>query len=274
MQWPQETIEAVAEATATAAAKWVNAELGHGQSPGRNDSMMRAVTLNEAHSARAGWIAEAIPRICFKGSSKDNFRGDREIIGQGIASGLKILASDNRSSIRRIQMNGWLMNSGLANEEFVLQADDAIERAGAWNEQPARLLEAVLWATLPRTAASAQREKEIVEAFIEGMRRQGLEGVAASCLEEWNGAGQRVIYDRARRRIETGANLARMTEDRSLRLTRTAARKAGYEGEDASRRETGAQKASQMDHEQREAARRVATAAQSEGRRRGHGPGC
>ena len=147
--WPPQTVEAVAEATAQAAGEWVNAELGYAGTPGRNDSMLRAVELTTEQSARAGGIAEAIPKVCFRGPSKDGHRGDREIVAQGVVSGFKILASDNRSSIRRAQMNGWLMENGLSSGEFVLRGDDALEQAGPWREQPAHMLEAVLRATPP-----------------------------------------------------------------------------------------------------------------------------
>ena len=227
--WPPETVEAVAEATAHAAGRWVNAELGYAGTPGRNDSMLRAVTLTPEQRAQAGMIAEAIPRECFKGPSKDGHRGDREIVAEGVTSGFKILASDNRSSIRRVQMNGWLIDKRLASGEFVLRGDDALEQAGHWREQPAHMLEALLRATLPDTPGEAQREKKIVETFIARMKFEGLNSVADSCNEEWQGMHQREIYERARRHIAGPTTLARETEDRRVKATRAAAKKAGYE---------------------------------------------
>ena len=225
---PQET-RAIAQAAANASAQWVNEELGHGEIPPRNDSMMRLVALSDTQASVAAMIADAIPRFCFKGPSKDEHRGDREIIAQSVVTGFKIIASDNRSSIRRKQMNGWLSEKELAKEEFVLNADDAIERAGQWREQPARMLEAALRAALPETPRSAEREDYIVTTFIRRMGTQGLKNVAEECLEEWNGERQREIYDRARTAIGEPPTPARETEKRRVQRTRDAAAGAGWE---------------------------------------------
>ena len=227
--WPPETVEAVAAATAAAAGRWVNTEIGYAATPARNDSMLHAVGLTRAEEARAGAIAETIPNICFKGPSKDGHRGDREIVAQGVVTGFKILASDNRTSIRRPQMNGWLREQGLCTGDFVLRGDDAIEEAGPWRDQPAHLLEAALRATLPDKPGEATRENDIVATFIGRMRDEGLDSVATSCDEEWRGARHRDIYDRARRYIAGPTTLARETEHRRLTATRTAAADAGYE---------------------------------------------
>ena len=228
-QWPPQTVEEVSEAAAAAAGEWVNEELGYKEAPARNDSMLRPVLLTPQQQARAGLIAESIPRECFRGPSKNNFRGDREIVAQGVVSGFRILASENRGSIRRVQMNGWLHEGGLATEEFVLRADDAIERAGPWKDQPARLLEAALRAALPDNRRAPQREAEIVETFIARMKKEGLDSVALTCLDEWTGPDPGKIYERARAHIAGPETLARDTEGRRLERTRAAARRAGYE---------------------------------------------
>ena len=226
MTWAPETVERIVEVAASAAAKWVNTELGYGNKAGRNDSMLHAVTLSAEQSVEAATIATAIPRDCFRGPTKNDYRGDREIVAQGVVSGFKILASDNRGSIVRNRMNGWLSEAGHASDEFVLNADDAIEKAGPWRSQPAHMLEAVLRAALPSEPRSAKRVAEIVDTFIERMRSQGLRGVALSCLDAWHGPSQKLIYDTARAHIERGANQAgRRPSDvtlRRLRYSRTA----------------------------------------------------
>ena len=227
--WPPDTVEAVIAATMAAAGEWVNAELGYGTRPARNDSMLHSVSLTVTQRATAGVIAETIPTMCFRGQSKDGHRGDREIIAQGVVSGFKILASDNRSSIRRTQINGWLREQELCTGDFVLRGDDAIEEAGPWRDQPAHMLEAVLRATLPDQPGKATRENEIVTTFIDRMRHAGLDSIARSCNEEWRGTRQREIYDRARRYIAGPTTLARETEQRRLNARRTAAADAGYE---------------------------------------------
>ena len=189
--WAPEIAEAIARAAEQGAADWVNDELGYGQKAGREDSMLRATALDAGQSVRAAGIARSIPRECFKGATKNDYRGDREIIGQGVAAGYKILASDNRGSIRRNAMNGWLMETGHANAEFILNADDAIDRAGQWSEQPQHMLEAVLRATLPGQRRTAQREDEILGQFIQRMQMQGLRNVAQSCLSAWFRCGLR-----------------------------------------------------------------------------------
>ena len=144
--------------------------------------MMQAATLNAEQSVKAAAIARSIPGECFKGATKNDYRGDREIVGQGVSAGFKILASDNRGSIRRNAINGWLMEEGHVSAEFVLNADDAIDRAGRWREQPERMLEAVLRATLPGQRRTALREDEILGQFIQRLQTRGLRNVAESCL--------------------------------------------------------------------------------------------
>ena len=226
--WAPEIAEAIARAAEQGAADWVNDELGYGQKAGREDSMLRATALDAGQSVRAAGIARSIPRECFKGATKNDYRGDREIIGQGVAAGYKILASDNRGSIRRNAMNGWLMETGHANAEFILNADDAIDRAGQWREQPQHMLEAVLRATLPGQRRTAQREDEILGQFIQRMQMQGLRNVAQSCLSAWYGPNQKKIYAAARTYIDSSERLARDTEERRRTRTLKAAQNAGY----------------------------------------------
>jgi hypothetical protein len=226
--WAPEIAEAIARAAEQGAADWVNDELGYGQKAGREDSMLRATALDAGQSVRAAGIARSIPRECFKGATKNDYRGDREIIGQGVAAGYKILASDNRGSIRRNAMNGWLMETGHANAEFILNADDAIDRAGQWREQPQHMLEAVLRATLPGQRRTAQREDEILGQFIQRMQMQGLRNVAQSCLSAWYGPNQKKIYAAARTYIDSSETLARDTEERRRTRTLKAAQTAGY----------------------------------------------
>ena len=226
--WAPEIAEAIARAAEQGAADWVNDELGYGQKAGREDSMLRATALDAGQNVRAAGIARSIPRECFKGATKNDYRGDREIIGQGVAAGYKILASDNRGSIRRNAMNGWLMETGHANAEFILNADDAIDRAGQWREQPQHMLEAVLRATLPGQRRTAQREDEILGQFIQRMQMQGLRNVAQSCLSAWYGPNQKKIYAAARTYIDSSETLARDTEERGRTRTLKAAQNAGY----------------------------------------------
>ena len=225
---PPDVARAIKEAAAVTAGVWINAEVGYAGRPGRNDSMLRAVTLTAEQDRHADAIARAIPGECFKGASKNNHWGDRQIIAQGIVSGFKILASDNRASIRRTQTNGWLIDERLAEAKFVLNADDAIDEAGPWKEQPAHMLEAVLRATLPTRPTSPDREKEIVEQFLSRMRNEGLPNTADSCAHEWEGVRANEIRKRARAYIEGPRTHARETEDRRVRATRAAAHRAGY----------------------------------------------
>ena len=125
-------------------------------------------------------------------------------------------------------MNGWLMETGHANAEFILNADDAIDRAGQWREQPQHMLEAVLRATLPGQRRTAQREDEILGQFIQRMQMQGLRNVAQSCLSAWYGPNQKKIYAAARTYIDSSETLARDTEERRRTRTLKAAQTAGY----------------------------------------------
>ena len=225
---PADTATAIEKAAAVAAGAWVNVELGYAGIPGRNDSMLNAVTMTQEQERLANEITGEIPMECFAGHSKNNHRGDREIISQSVATGFRILASDNRSSILRPQINGWLTEQNLVPGEFVLNGDEAIDHAGTWKEQPARMLEAVLRATLPTLPGSARRENEIVETFIARMRDEGLPSTAKSCAAQWEGEHQAEIYERARAYVAGPGTLARNTEDRRVKAARDAARRAGY----------------------------------------------
>ena len=224
----RENAAAIERAAADAAAAWIDTELGCAGLAGRNDSMLHAVTLTDSQSGYANEIAVAIPPICFRGERKDDHRGDRQIIAQSVVGGFRILASDNRSSIRRTQMNGWLIDEGLATRRLVLNADDAIEEAGSWRTRPARMLEAALRATLPGHGASVRREKTIIADFIERMGNEGLAAIARTCTEQWTGPHAAEVYDDARAHIARGPTLARDTEARRVHTTRIAARNAGY----------------------------------------------
>ena len=131
--------------------------------------------------------------------------------------------------IRRNQVNAWLQAQGYCEEDLILRADDAIEKAGHWRRQPQRILEAVLRATLPNAPRPAQRENDIVTLFIRRLADQGLPEIARSCTAEWKGPDRDRIYAKARENIAHGAGLARATEHRRLMATRTAAQSAGWE---------------------------------------------
>ena len=219
--WAPEIAEAIARAAEQGAADWVNDELGYGQKAGREDSMLRATALDAGQSVRAAGIARSIPRECFKGATKNDYRGDREIIGQGVAAGYKILASDNRGSIRRNAMNGWLMETGHANAEFILNADDAIDRAGQWREQPQHMLEAVLRATLPGQRRTAQREDEILGQFT-AHADAGVEERRAKLLE-------RLVRPEPEENLRRGTHVHRQQRDTRERH-RGAAKDAHAQG--------------------------------------------
>jgi len=219
----------IIDAAVEAAGEWVNDELGDDKRPGNNSSALILRRLNAEEADRARTLAEAIPSKCFRGPSKNSFFGDREIIGQSIAAGFAILASDNRSSIRRVQLNGWIKEHTGIDGNFVLDADQALEEAGHWTTQPTKLLEAVLRAALPSRPRSVERENEIVIQFITRLGREGWKHIAVACDEEWRSAEAEIAYTSARAFIAEEGSHARDTEARRIERIRKATSNAGYD---------------------------------------------
>ncbi len=229
MHWSPQIIIAIADAASEAAGQWVNQELGYGTNQPWNDSALQRIEMDPAAQLRADDIAEQIPKRCFQGRSLTGHRGDRSIIAEGVVCGFKVLATDNRTSIKRSKINEWLLEQTLTSEDFVLDGDEAIDRAGHGKTHPAQLLKTVLIAALPDTPAPKDRENTIVEQFIQRMHHDGLRTIAEDCHQEWTLHDTRQIYQEAREIIEGGKSIARHTEQRRVSATRLAAREAGYE---------------------------------------------
>ena len=210
-KWPSETIVDVAEAAADAARAWMHEELGDATGPPRTRSMLEAITLTPKQKLAAHELGNSIPRRCFRGPSKNDFGTDRAIIGQAIVCGFRILVSDGRSCLRRTALNRWLRKNNHAAEDFVLDADDAIEMGGAWDQEPGHLLEAVLRAALPEIRASVLRETAIVERFLKRLSNEGFKAIAQTCEDEWGGPKLSGIYTRARAYIGRAKTLNRQT---------------------------------------------------------------
>ena len=227
--WTAEHRHQIQDAAATATATWFDDELNSGTTDTNHRSAFEAVVLNPEQRTRADHIANNIPQLCFSHHGTKQHLGDRQIIGESIAANFQILATDNRTLVRRNSLNQWLRHTGLATRDHVLRADDALEQAGGWREQPEKLLEAALRATLPTNPAPAEREHDLVTRFVKRLAQQGLNRVARTCSEEWLGPSRSAIYDRARAHIATNTSIARATEQRRITTTRTAARDAGWE---------------------------------------------
>ncbi|MCY4223012.1 MAG: hypothetical protein OXD35_15355, partial [Thiotrichales bacterium] len=135
----------------------------------------------------------------------------------------------NESLIVMRRHNEWLLEQTLTREDFVLDGDEAIDRAGHGKTHPAQLLKTVLIAALPDTPAPKDRENTIVEQFIQRMHHDGLRTIAEDCHQEWTLHDTRQIYQEAREIIEGDKSIARHTEQRRATATRLAAREAGYE---------------------------------------------
>ena len=107
---PATTIQILA-AVEEAARQWVRDTLDVQLTQPRaapSSCALHVVHLDDAESLRARQIAAAIPARCFKGPSRNNHYGDRQVIGQAAVKGYRVLALNNRNSIRRAATNHWL----------------------------------------------------------------------------------------------------------------------------------------------------------------------
>ena len=128
-EYPTGAKDRIATAAAEGARQWVEQELQTELEPAEGahiPSALRPVRMSTLQREQANGIAAAIPNRCFAGPSKDNHFGDRVIIAQAIVMGFSILASRNRASIRRNQVNEWAKESMGLNADLVREAEDAV----------------------------------------------------------------------------------------------------------------------------------------------------
>lgn len=229
---PYTTLERyrIARAAADGVRQWVEAELDAQleDGPFSLDSALRVVRMGEADRADADDLAMRLPDHCFQGHSKDGHAGDRRIIGEAAVMNFRILASRNRTSIRRERTNAWLREKAGLNADLVCEADDVLTRVHhARHADPdAAALDAVLHAALPKADVTPERQDEIVEAFIGHLRASCFPDCAEGAQSAWLGPEGVAAATRMRERLDPSPS--RDTESRRVSAVRNAAAGAGW----------------------------------------------
>lgn len=189
---------------------------------------LHVVPFDDAEMLRAREIGAAIPNRCFKGPTPNNYYGDRQIIGQAAVKGYRVLALNNRNSIRRAATNRWLRDHVGVNEDLLWQSDDAVH--GLYADAAARpdedLLKAVLYACLPEEPRPPKREDAIVLTFLDRLEASGMADCVDGMRKVWGtDAGKALATDV---RPALPGSDARRTEASRLEAVRGAARGVGW----------------------------------------------
>ena len=184
------TTNRVLEAVENAARQWVrdtlDVQLTQAKPP-PSPCALQVVSFDDAELLRARQIGEALPADCFKGPSRNEHFGDRQIIGQAAVKGYRVLALNNRSSIRRAAVNRWLRNHLGTNEDLLWESDDAVYQlhADGTPSPDAELLKGVLQACLPDQPRPAEREHDIVLQFLQRLTSAGMDACAEGMTRAW-----------------------------------------------------------------------------------------
>lgn len=216
----------VAEATR----RWVRDALD-AQQEGDLVCALKTVRLGDKDTVRALELADAFPSECFKGPSLNDHYGDREIIGQAAVAGYRVLAMNNRRSIRRASANLWLREYTGVNDDLLRDPDDTVHNlhapAGA-QQSDINMLKAVLLACLPEQPRETEREDEIVTQFLSRLASAGLGDCAAGMERTWTTKEGRELAAEVRERHLPGS-VARATEASRVRTVRAAAKRSGWQ---------------------------------------------
>ena len=228
------TTNRILDAVDAASESWVHEKLDaqYGDQPGdAQPCALRAVRLDDDELARARAIGDAIPAACFRGPSRNDHFGDRQIIGQAAVKGYRVLALNNRNSIRRVAANGWLREHAGANEDLLWDSDEAVYRlqSAVSSEPDVETLKAVLHACLPDRLSGSSREDEIVVQFLDRMARAGLGDCAAGAASVWRTPAGKELASEARAGLAD--SVARQTEASRVAAVRSAAERAGWRPE-------------------------------------------
>lgn len=226
------TTNRILDAVEEAARQWVRDTLDVQQAQPHAapaSCALQVVQLDDAELLRARRIGAAIPNLCFRGPSRNNHFGDRQIIGQAAVKGYRVLALNNRNSIRRAATNHWLRDELGVNEDLLWESDEAVyELHSDGTPSPdADLLKAVLYACLPEHPRPAERVDEIVLQFLGRLGPAGMADCVEGMSRVWaTEEGQQLATDM--RAALPGSN-ARQTEASRVDAVRGAAARVGWQ---------------------------------------------
>ena len=221
VRYDEWTYRRIIDAASGAAGTWITNELTNTEAGGlaRADPDMH-------QDERADTIAAAIPLSCFRRPEQQSQQSDRRIIGEAVALGYTLLATENLGSIKHERTNAWLVEQGHVEEPLIVTLSQAATALQHTNSHEDAALDAVLGAALPNEDRGIERDLRAVTAFIERLSighakvcatwaKDGLDGLES--------AAARIAQ--ARRRLPVRS---RASEARRVTVTRESARQAGY----------------------------------------------
>ena len=218
----------------------------YGDAQATQPSSMRSLSglklhiLNPAEIGRALDIASKIPAYCFQGTPKDGHWGDRQIMGQAIVSGLHVLASRNRNSIKRARLNRWCQEAHGINGDIIVEADDVMQQIMTERTQAQgadaevgpgdeMMLKAVLLAAMPGHDVAPDRFDSIIETFIQSIEKsRTFIECADSARRTWLSRRGKACIDEIKPMLAD--SVARATEQRRIDSVRRSASDAGWRG--------------------------------------------
>lgn len=233
----------ICEAASEGLKAWVKSEI---DAQATQPSSMRSLSglklhiLNPAEVGRALDIASKIPAYCFQGTPKDGHWGDRQIMGQAIVSGLHVLASRNRNSIKRARLNRWCQEAHGINGDIIVEADDVMQQIMTERTQAQgadaevgpgdeMMLKAVLLAAMPGHDVAPDRFDSIIETFIQSIEKsRTFIECADSARRTWLSRRGKACVDEIKPMLAD--SVARATEQRRIDSVRRSASDAGWRG--------------------------------------------
>lgn len=219
------------EAVADATREWIHRELDAQLSDSSHSLVngLRVVEMAAEQVVQAQRLSTDIPDNCFRTLEPRRQLGDRNVMAQAAVLGFSVLASHNRHSILRPEINRWMREEVGLNHDLVQDADTVIyELYTELGLNPAtEQLKAVLVACLPSTARLPSREREIIDQFLGRLERGSFSEGAARCVRGL--VSEEFVQYVDEIRSELPASVARETERRRISMVREAAERAGWE---------------------------------------------
>ena len=219
------------EAVAEAIREWIHKELDSqvGNSSDSLENGLGVVKMSAEQVVQAQRLSTDIPDNCFRTIERGKQLGDRNVMAQAAVLGFSVLASHNRHSILRPEINRWMREEVSLNHDLVQEADSVMyELYTELGFNPAiEQLKAMLLACLPSTARSPSREREIIDQFLVRLERGSFSEGAARCVRELE--SEEFVQYVEEIRKELPSSVARETERRRISMVRDAARRAGWE---------------------------------------------
>ena len=221
IRYDESTYRRIIDAASGAAGTWITNELTNTETGGlaRADPDIHQDELAET-------IAAAIPLSCFRRPEQQSQQSDRRIIGEAVALGYTLLATENLGSIKHERTNTWLVEQGHVEEPVIVTLSDAATALAHTSSHEDAALDAVLGAALPNEDTGIERDLRAVTVFIERLS-MGHANVCATWakdgLDSLESAAARIAQ--ARRRLPVRS---RASEAKRVAVTREAARQAGY----------------------------------------------